>query len=180
MTALRQYPSQDTLNSIFDYIDGKLFYKDNHKPVRFAGKEAGRIQKAVYKEYRQVKIKGRSYYTHRVVWIMKNGDIPVGLFIDHINGCGLDNRIDNLRLITQIGNNRNKRRSSRGSSSGYTGVTFDKSKGKWKAHIQVLGKHINLGLFSLKEDAYKARLSANEVYGFESTHGMISDIVMED
>ena len=167
----REYPSKEFFRGIYDYSDGCLFHHKNHKKRNLAGKRAGRIQRARYKEYRQVKTGGVSYYEHIVVWIMHNGTIDDDLVIDHINGCGLDNRIENLRVVSVMENNRNKRRSSRGSASGYTGVTFDKHADNWKAHMQVGGKHINLGGYSTPEEAYKARRVADEKYGFDVSHG---------
>lgn len=37
---------------------------------------------------------------HRIVWIAANGLIPEGYVIDHINNNKLDNRIENLQLLT--------------------------------------------------------------------------------
>lgn len=167
----KKYPSKEYLLSIYDYVDGKLYHSKNHRIKRYAGKRAGSVQRAGYKEYRQVKHLGELYYEHRVIWIMHYGEIPKNMQIDHINGCGKDNRVENLRLVCVVENNRNKRRSSRGSASGYTGVTFDKHAGHWKAHIQVDGKHINLGGYKTPEEAYKARRSADEKYGFDAAHG---------
>ena len=165
------YPSSDFFKSIFSYENGSLYYLESYKNGRYSGKIAGRVQKSGYKKYRQLKIGGTFYYEHRVIWIMENGEIPNDMFIDHVNGDGTDNRLDNLRLVDAQTNNRNKKRSERGSASGLTGVTFDKSCGKWKAHIQIGNRHINLGLFAEKQDAYNARLSANEKHGFHSSHG---------
>lgn len=167
----RQYPTKEYFKSAYSYLNGKLFHSDNHKLKRYAGKRAGRVQRAGYKEYRQVKHFGEFYYEHRVVWIMHFGDIPEGMQIDHINGCGLDNRIDNLRLVTAVENNRNKRRSPRGSASGFTGVTFDKHAGRWKAHVQIADKHKNLGLYDTPEEAYAARRRADRDLGFDESHG---------
>lgn len=167
----KKYPSKEEFSKIYEYRDGKLFYPENHKSKKFAGARAGKIQKAGYKEYRQVKHRGEAYYEHRVIWILHNGDIPEGMQIDHINGCGLDNRIENLRILSVIENNRNKRRSSRGSKSGFTGVTFDRSISKWKAHIEIAGNHKHLGNYDSPEDAYLARREADRLYGFDDAHG---------
>lgn len=49
-------------------------------------------------------------------------------------------------------------------TSGQKGVWWDKSREKWQAYIQVNGKRINLGRYSKKDDAIKARLVAEEEY----------------
>lgn len=167
----REYPSKEFFRGIYDYSDGCLFHHKNHNKRNLAGKRAGRIQRAVYKEYRQVKTGGVYYYEHIVIWIMHNGPVDDDLVIDHINGCGLDNRIENLRVVSVLENNRNKRRSNRGSASGFTGVTFDKQAKKWKAHIEVLGKHKSLGHYDDPETAYEARRRADIEYGFDVSHG---------
>ena len=41
---------------------------------------------------------------HRYVWTQAHGDIPKGMFIHHINGDGHDNRLSNLRMVTNTEN----------------------------------------------------------------------------
>ncbi len=79
---------------------------------------------------------------------------PGGYVIDHVNGCGLDNRRANLRLATVAQNawNANKR----GGRSGYKGVWLAKDKGLWRASIVCCGKRRHLGYFRDKRDAAKA------------------------
>ena len=43
-------------------------------------------------------------FLHRQVWVDNNGKIPDGLTIDHINNDKLDNRIENLQLLTRAEN----------------------------------------------------------------------------
>jgi HNH endonuclease len=46
---------------------------------------------------------------HRVVWIAAHGAIPAGLVPDHVNRIKSDNRLENLRLVTDPENVRNRR-----------------------------------------------------------------------
>ena len=55
------------------------------------------------------RIRGRRYHPsmHVVVWAWHHGRFPT-LQIDHINGNGMDNRIENLREVTQSENMLNR------------------------------------------------------------------------
>ncbi len=92
----------------------------------------------------------KSIYLHRE--IMK---APKGVYVDHINGDGLDNRRGNLRLATNAENMRS-RGSNANNRSGFKGVHWHKDAGKWCAQIGVDGKRINLGWFDSKDDAARA------------------------
>ena len=77
---------------------------------------------------------------------------PKGLQVDHINHDTLDNRKENLRLVTADQNNCNLRTRS-GSLSGFKGVSFHKRIGKFQARIQLAGREIYLGYFTNAEEA---------------------------
>jgi len=81
---------------------------------------------------------------HRFVLEYYKIDAPV--YIDHINGNGLDNRKDNLRASsgTQNQGNRNLNKNNK---SGCRGVSWRKDKGKWRAEIKIDGKSKHLGSF---------------------------------
>lgn len=49
-------------------------------------------------------------------------------------------------------------------TSGFRGVSYDKTRDKWKAYIKLKYKNINLGRFNTKEEAIKARIKAEEKY----------------
>ena len=87
------------------------------------------------------------------------------LFVDHINNNPLDNRKDNLRLVTQQQNNMNVS-SREGSTSQYVGVYFRKDAKKWIAQITVERKRITIGRFVNEIDAAKARdIATLKYYG---------------
>ena len=62
-------------------------------------------------------------YTHRVIWELFNGEIPENMEIDHIDGNPLNNKINNLRIVSRKTNSRNSRMNSR-NTSGIAGVSL--------------------------------------------------------
>lgn len=86
-----------------------------------------------------------------------------GAFVDHENGDGLDNRRDNLRLVSHAQNQRN-RKNGKNNKSGYKGVSLDKRSGKYRASITVDRRPIHIGLFENALDAAKAYDKASAKY----------------
>jgi len=79
---------------------------------------------------------------------------PEGMEIDHINGNGLDNRRQNLRIATRSENGANKPKYHRGGYSKYKGVTKANSNTRpWAAWIKEGGESIHLGHFLTEEQA---------------------------
>lgn len=84
---------------------------------------------------------------------------------DHINGDGLDNRRENLRLATSSQNHWNQKRASN-NSSGYKGVTWSKHNKKWRAQIMYKKNPIFLGYFDRPELAHEEYCkAAKELFG---------------
>lgn len=77
--------------------------------------------------YLIIKIKGKQYKAHRIVWLLYNGAFPNGE-IDHINRDRLDNRIENLRVCTRKEQVEN-RNYFPNKDTGVIGVYFDRTKG---------------------------------------------------
>ncbi len=82
-------------------------------------------------------------------------DTPEGKVCDHLNHDGLDDRKDNLRNCTIAENNANRRRLADGSSQ-YIGVSWDKRRKIWTAHIKMNGEDKYLGSFEVEEAAARA------------------------
>lgn len=74
------------------------------------------------------------------------------IVVDHINNNQLDNRIENLQIITQ---RENSSKDVKNKTSKYTGVSWDKNRKKWTCKIKINGKTINLGRFKCEEQANK-------------------------
>lgn len=75
---------------------------------------------------------------------------------DHVDGDGLNNQRDNLRIVSysQNGMNQNKRLTP--TSSMYKGVYWDSSRDKWASEITVQGKRTKLGRFVEEKTAAQA------------------------
>lgn len=82
---------------------------------------------------------------------------------DHVNGDRLDNRRENLRLASKLQNCQNRRKNV-DNQSGYKGVGFEKSTGKWRARIRVNRIAKRLGSFDTPEQAYEAYCAAAREY----------------
>ena len=77
------------------------------------------------------------------------------VFLDHINGVGIDNRKSNLRFATNSENMRN-RKIHKNNTSGHKGVYWDKEKNKWRVTIKCNNKKFYFGYFTNVLDASKA------------------------
>jgi hypothetical protein len=132
--------------------------------ARYAGREA--FTAACGDGYRR----GTVFYTnlkaHRVIWALVHGEWPADQ-IDHINGDPSDNRICNLRSVSNAENSRNSARPIN-NTSGVRGVYWHQSKNKWRARI---GKNISLGYFADFDEAVAARKAAEAERGYHPNHG---------
>jgi hypothetical protein len=88
------------------------------------------------------------------------------LKVDHINGNTLDNRKENLRILSQKDNIRNRHRLHKDNTTGVNGVVpFGK---KYIAHIKHNYKKIHLGVFSTISEAKEARTQAElKLWGYK-------------
>lgn len=112
--------------------------------------------------YREVRIQGRGYLSHRLAWLYMTGEWPAHE-IDHINADKIDNRFANLREANRAENTRNVGL-RKDNKSGVKGVEWRPYIGKYVAQIRVDGKRIYLGCFSTLEEAKAARDAVGEKY----------------
>tara|TARA_R110002153_G_C13048146_1_gene470658 strand:+ start:74 stop:532 length:459 start_codon:yes stop_codon:yes gene_type:complete len=141
------YVSYDRVNELFYYDKdvGLLVHRRLGRRI---------INVPVNTGYMSVSVDYRQVPAHRVIYLLHNPDMDQSLQIDHINGVKMDNRIENLRLVTEQENHFNRR----------DVVGFTWGRGGWRTYIVVSGKYINLGNYDNKLDARAAYLRAKKKY----------------
>ena len=112
--------------------------------------------------YSVIHIGGRVHRAHRLAWLYVYGEWPK--IIDHINGDRADNRIKNLRNVTQIENMQNLKRAPVTSKSGLLGAHKGTRCKRWYARIRINGISTKLGLFDTAEEAHAAYMAAKRVH----------------
>lgn len=108
---------------------------------------------------------------HRAAWALHHGEWPKGQ-IDHINGDGRDNRIENLRDVPPVGNARN-RKMNRRNASGVSGVWRAQTGDAWVASIGGRGVRKYLGQFRSFDEAVAARKRAEAEFDYHPNHGRV-------
>lgn len=98
------------------------------------------------KRYATTNIKGRTVYMHRLIMGAKKGQE-----VDHIDGDGLNNSRENLRIASRSQNCANRK--SYKPKSGFRGVYAQPYGQTWQVKISVNGRMIRGGNFSNPEDA---------------------------
>lgn len=98
--------------------------------------------------YAKARIRGKQISMHRLLL-----NAPSNLHVDHINGNGLDNRRENIRLCSRSENMANSPRRS-GSKSQYKGVSVQGNR--FRAQGSKDRKIHYLGLFTSEIEAAKA------------------------
>lgn len=113
--------------------------------------------------YVVVRIDGARYLAHRLAWLYVTGEWPSGL-IDHIDRDRANNRITNLRDVSQSVNQQNIVSAKRNSRSGLLGAALCKQTGRWAARIRIHGVKVHLGRFDTAELAHAAYIAAKRQF----------------
>lgn len=95
---------------------------------------------------------GKHILAHRVVWALNFGVIPEGMVIDHINRNPSDNRIENLRVVTQSANLMNVGVRSH-CRSGEKFISLDVRTGRFSVRI----RRKSYGTYGTLEEAIAVR-----------------------
>lgn len=126
---------------MYEPATGRMFSKKD-------GREVGHFDSR--NRYRIVNIGGSRYAVHRLAWLMSYGRWPEGQ-IDHINQDKTDNRLSNLRVVSQSVNLHNRSAPNKNNSSGVLGI--NRAGSKWVAQITVNNRNVRLGAFDTPEMA---------------------------
>lgn len=147
---------KDILHSILRYNrkTGVFTWKAKTSRKTVIGAEAGGIDCA---GYRVIGYNGKTYYAHRLAWLYCHGYWPKQ--IDHKDGNRANNSINNLRECSHAQNIYNAKK-AKNNSSGYKGVSWHRSAGKWEAYICADNRKQYLGLFDSAKEASNAYLDA--------------------
>ncbi len=147
----------ETFRALLDYDpeSGIFRWRVNRGGIQM-GAVAGTVSE---KGYILILINGTKFRAHRLAWLYVYGAWPQDQ-IDHLNGDKRDNRIVNLRDVSQSVNLQNQTRARRDSTSGFLGVSWHKRKKHWEAKIKVNKRNHFLGYFDTAEAAHAAYLAA--------------------
>jgi hypothetical protein len=158
--------TQATLQSLFDYQNGQFVRKSTNKPV-VCNKIDGQA-------YLRLSIQNKTYILHRMIFLHQHGFLPN--VIDHIDGDRFNNRIENLRAVTQQQNCLNSKRrniSQSGFKNVYLQTQTKKSNWKrnWVVSLAVEGKRKYIGSFDNLELAdLVAQEARNKFHGAFARH----------
>ena len=148
----------DRLRELLDYdaASGVLTWKVRRKGHR--GIKPGRVAGTPHTgRYVSIRIDGKAYLAHRLVWLYVTGEWPK-LSIDHIDGDKLNNRFNNLRDVTQAINSQNIRRPRRTNKVGVLGAA---SAGKnYQVIIGIDYGRRYIGKYATPDQAHAAYVKA--------------------
>lgn len=103
-------------------------------------------------------------FAHHIVLERVLGRVLLeGEWPDHINRNKLDNRRENLRVVTRKQSTENRRCWG---ASGYRGASFLPDRNKWRARVRHNGRAINLGEFDTAAEAGRVAATKRKELGF--------------
>lgn len=137
--------TQERVRELFDYADGVLYWRElgRNRSKDGAGTSLPNGE-------RQIKIDGKFYYVHKLIYLWHHGTIPK--IVGHRNNDRTDNRIENLVETTK--SVVMARRPLKRSKSPYRGISWTGSS--WRASLTHEGQWYYLGSYIDPIDAARA------------------------
>jgi hypothetical protein len=146
--------TQERLRELFHYDpETGILTRKVAKGSQQVGVAAGNQNRG----YLQLTVDGHAGFVHRFIWLYVYGKWPSEK-IDHIDGNRSNNRLSNLRDVSQALNVQNERKPRSSNKSGFLGVKA--CRGRWRAEICIKGKTKFLGRFDTPEEAHAVYVEA--------------------
>lgn len=162
-----QLPDLNYLNSIFNIIDGELFWKISRNNNQFKVSPGDRVEILdPVSGYYRVCLDGKRYQAQNIVWKMLTGNDPI-YEIDHKNHIKTDNKLENLRDTNKNTKNRSKNKNN---TSGYANISISKKNIK-KFSVIFRGENYTKS-FETLEEAIQHRNEKYIEFGFHENHGL--------
>lgn len=150
---LKKQVSYDPFTGVLTRISKPFRLKAVLGPIKGSAKKEGHLR---------VTINGVEKYFHQIAWFLHYGYWSDKI-IDHKDGDPTNNRINNLREVTKIGNLHNQRKAHHHSKSGLLGAHYRADKKKFESAITTDGVKVRLGYFDTAEDAHQAYVQAKRI-----------------
>ena len=156
---LKEYLSYDKSTGLFTWIK-----KPSKKVV--IGTQAGYLNKG----YTMIRYKSKDYPAHRLAYGFIHGELPPDdMVIDHIDHNRQNNAIDNLRLVSNADNARNRvRRTGRVDEAG---IWYCRRRKRYIAEITLNQKKVYQKSFTDIDEAINQRKAKLLELGFHPNHG---------
>lgn len=146
----------------YSIVDGIAYVKISNNQIMICNandwKKYSDIAWYNVKGYASASYKGKRIYFHRLIL-----NPPSNKEVDHINRNKLDNRRENLRIVSHNANMAN-RGAMKNSKTKIPGVYWHKHRQKYFVEIKVDKTRICLGAYKTLEEAKKVREQAEKEY----------------
>lgn len=146
--------TKEYINTVLEYRDGFLFWKERIALCLQEGRKAGTRHDKT--GYMRIQIQRKQYMVHRIVFLMHHGYLPK--VVDHIDGNRSNNCIENLRAASYSQNSMNSKIGMK-NTSGFKNVCWCRFREKWVVSLKLNGKLKRLGYY---DDLELADLVATE------------------
>jgi len=162
MSKKKATPTLERLQELFHYDpeEGSLIRKVKVCNAVKIGDVAGYRKFDGFASYWIAKVDGKAYPVHALVWKMAYGEDPAeGFDIHHGTGGPLDNRLENLQLLTHRQNTSQEKTETSGLPVGVR-----RSRKRYATEIMISGKRISAGSYDTPEAASEAYQKALAMY----------------